>query len=52
MHPLTPEQLRRWDAWHHANALSGRRTERMCRVVGPGAHALSPATIAVTIWSR
>jgi type IV secretory pathway component VirB8 len=31
---FNPEQLRRWDAWRHANAISMRRNDRIARVFG------------------
>jgi hypothetical protein len=30
---FSPEQTRRWDAWQQANAVSARRSDRICRAV-------------------
>jgi hypothetical protein len=33
MPDFSPDQARRWEAWQHANAISARRTDRICGVV-------------------
>jgi hypothetical protein len=51
MPDYTPEQLGRWNAWAHANAVAMQRTDHIARLVGFG--MLTTAMIAavlVAMW--
>jgi hypothetical protein len=52
MQQLTPDQVRRWDAWQRANELTFRRTDRMCRIVAFGVLAAILLNFVIALWYR
>ena len=52
MDDFTPEQLQRWNAWQHGNAISMRRSDRMARFVGVSMLVTSALVAIAAVLSR
>ncbi len=50
MHDFTPEQLRRWEVWQQAGAVSMQRSARLARLFGFAMIAAAAGAVVVTIW--
>lgn len=50
MHDFTPEELRRWDMWQQAGAISMRRSERLARLFGFAMLTAATGAVVVAMW--
>ena len=52
MHEFSPDENRRWTAWQHANGISARRSDLICRLCGVTMLAATSVALVVALWQR